>query len=465
MSARRAVAALAALLAGCATFSEDGGFTAVETVAQERLGKQARWLRSDADEQNAAQVVRKLLEHPLTADDAVQIALLNNRGLQATYADLGIAESFLVQAGRLPNPRLSYLRARHGDEFKIETVFTLNLFAFVTLPLATAIEERSFEQTKLAVALEVVRTANETRRAWMNAVSAQESARYMEQVRLAAEAGADLARRMAQAGNFSKLTQAREQVFYADAAASLARAQQTARSERERLARLMGLWGEDLEFTLPERLPDLPQTATEMRDAEQRAIAGRLDLDAAKRDLEGLSKSLGLTRATRFINALEFGPARITETPEARKRGYEISLDIPLFDWGSARVAQAESLYMQAVNHTAELAINARSEVRDAYSAYRTAYDLARHYRDEIVPLRKKISEENLLRYNGMLASVFELLADARDQVASVNAYLDALREFWLAEADLQMAMSGKPAGRAIRRPMGLPAGGAPAAH
>ncbi|HEX7951685.1 MAG TPA: TolC family protein, partial [Burkholderiales bacterium] len=115
-----------------------------------------------------------------------------------------------------------------------------------------------------------------------------------------------------------------------------------------------------------------------------------------------------------------------------------------LFDWGDARVAKAQAIYMQSVNRVAETAVNARSEVRESYAAYLTAYELAKHYRDEIVPLRKTISEENQLRYNGMLISVFELLADAREQVASVNAYLDALKAFWLAEADLQSAVGGK---------------------
>jgi len=149
-----------------------------------------------------------------------------------------------------------------------------------------------------------------------------------------------------------------------------------------------------------------------------------------------------LTRATRFIDVLEFGPARITETPEPRKKGYEISFELPLFDWGGARVAKAESLYMQSVHRAAAAAVQARSEVRESYAAYRTAYDLARRYRDEIVPLRRKISEENLLRYNGMLIGVFELIADAREQVASVAASIDALRDFWLAEADLQLAVT-----------------------
>jgi outer membrane protein TolC len=205
----------------------------------------------------------------------------------------------------------------------------------------------------------------------------------------------------------------------------------------------MGLWGEDLAFSLPERLPELPREAREGADLEAQALAQRLDVQAAKRDTEALAQSLGLTKVTRFVSLLEFGLQSNSETGRPRQRGWEIELTIPIFDFGNARSARAERVYMQSVNRAAEAAIQARSEVREAYGAYRTAFDLARHYRDEIVPLRKRISEEMLLRYNGMLASVFELLADSREQVAAVNAYIESLREFWLAESDLQMALVG----------------------
>ncbi len=179
-------------------------------------------------------------------------------------------------------------------------------------------------------------------------------------------------------------------------------------------------------------------------DLEAQAIAQRLDVQGARRDAEALARSLGLTKSTRFVSLLEAGALSNSETGKPRQRGWEIELGIPLFDFGGARVARAERQYMQAVNRTIETAVEARSEVREAYSAYRTSFDVARHYRDEIVPLRKRISEEMLLRYNGMLASVFELLADSRDQVAAVNAYIESVRDFWLAESDLQMALTGR---------------------
>jgi outer membrane protein TolC len=252
---------------------------------------------------------------------------------------------------------------------------------------------------------------------------------------------------MAAAGNFSKLDQAREQVFYAEATAQLARARQAGLAERERLTRLLGLWGEDIAFSLPERLPDPPQAPREIADIEVRALKQRLDVQGAMQEAEAVAATLGLTRVTGFVSVLEVGYRHNSATGEERQTGYEIELRLPLFDWGGAGSRRAEYSYMQAVNRAADIAVRARSEVRETYADYRTALDLAKHYRNEIVPLRKRISEENLVRYNGMLISVFELLADARQQIASVNAYIEALRDFWIADANLELALTGKSPG------------------
>jgi len=438
------------LLAGCASFSQDGGFGNVANTAHKRLGKDVTWVKSEADQETITKRVTELLGNPLSVDDAVQVALLNNRGLQAAFAELAISESDLVQAGRLPNPSFSMLRASKpgldGRDYKIEQAITLNLFSLVTMPKASAIERRRFEQTQRMVSLEMLRLASEARKAYYTAVAADQSVHYAKQVRQAAEASAELARRMTKVGNFNKLHQAREQDFYADAALGLARAEKIAVASRERLTRLLGLWGQQTQFTLPERLPDLPQAPNELPNVEKMAMAQRLDVQAARLQTEALAKNLGLTKATRFINVLEFGPARVFEgtADSGYKKGYEVSLQLPLFDWGTAKVAKAEALYMQSVNVVAQMAINARSEVREAYQGYHSSYDIARHYRNEIVPIKKRISEENQLRYNGMLIGVFELLADARIQITSVNSAIEALRDFWIAQADLEMALIGK---------------------
>ncbi len=447
-AARLAAPALLMLtLAGCASFSPDGGFGAVQQAATSRLGMPAQlaWARTPEDQDRIEQRAAELLAQPLGLQEAVQLALLNNRGLQAAYAELGITEAQVVQAGRLPNPGFSFGRLTKGDEVELERGIHLNLARLIAMPLVQRVEASRLEQLQATLAMQVLSLAADTRKAWVLAVAAEESVRYSRQVMQAAEAGAELARRMAQVGNFNKLQQAREQGFYADAALSLARAEQQQRATRERLTRLLGLWGEQIRFTLPERLPDLPAQPRELPDIERLALTQRLDVAAARSGAEATARNLGLTRSTRFVNVLELGLVRNSSNEAPTQKGWEISLELPLFDWGGARVARAESVYMQALHRAAETAINARSEVREAYGAYRSAWDIAKHQRDEIVPLKARIAEENLLRYNGMLIGVFELLADARSQIASVNGAIDALRDFWLAQADLDMALVGKP--------------------
>ena len=435
----------AAALGGCASFSPDGGFAAVEKLAKDRLGKDLQWARSDADLDTIAKRVNELLAKPLTVDDAVQVALLNNRGLQATFQDLGITEAEVVQAGRLPNPGFSFGRLKRGDEIEWERGLHFNIARLLALPFIGQMEARRFEQSKAMVAMSMLSLAADARKAYFNALAANEAVRYMRQVKQAADASAELARRMEQVGNFNKLQRAREQVFYADASLNLARAEQAQRATRERLTRLLGAWGAQSQFTLPERLPDLPKQAIELPDIERVALSQRLDVQGAKLAAEQTARNLGLTRATRFINVLELGVLRNSSNEAPTQRGWEIGLELPLFDWGGARVARAEAVYMQTVHRAAETAINARSEVREAYTGYRSAFDIARHHRDEIVPLRQRIAEENVLRYNGMLIGVFELLAEARDQISSVTNAINAQQQFWLADAALAASVIGKP--------------------
>ncbi|WP_394778734.1 TolC family protein, partial [Undibacterium sp.] len=415
-------------LGGCASFSTDGGFASVQQTAKDKTGKEVSWQRSDAERDAAGQKVQALLASPLSAEDAVQIALLNNRGLQASFYALRISESEFVQSGRIANPGFSFGRLRQGSDLEIDRGLQFNIAQLLTMPYVQQMEQQRFEQTKRDVAMQVLSLASETRKAYYMAVAADESMLYLQQVKKAADAGAELARRMQQAGNFSKLQQAREQGFYADAALMLARAEQNQTRSREKLTRLLGLWGGQTTFVLPVKLPDLPKAPGDMADLEQQAMSQRLDIQAARLGTEQLSKNLGLSQATRFINVLDIGAVRNSYREQPVERGYQVTLELPMFDWGSARVAKAEAQYMQAVNRTAEIAINARSEVREAYLGYRSSYDIARHYRDEILPLKKRISEENQLRYNGMLIGVFDLLADARSQILSVTGAIEANR-------------------------------------
>jgi hypothetical protein len=445
LASRVVTVAVAATVSACASFSPDGGMGEVRTLARERIGAPADALGTSRDR------IDSLLQAPLTADAAVAVALINNAGLQARLADLGIAEAELVQAGTLRNPVFAYTNKRNAEVVQIERSFLVNVAALVTMPLALEIEQRRLAQAKVAAAADVIATAAMTREAYFRAVAAQEMVGYYAQVKVAAEAGRDLARRMADAGNWNRLAQMREELFHADATAQFARAQQSAVSERERLIRMLGL-RQPTALQLPARLPDLPTTPMTLNAAEQTAMEARLDVRLANLEAESVERTLGLARTTRFINVFDAGYVNETETGEANKNGYEITIELPLFDWGRARIARAEAQHRQALARAAEIEIAARSQVREAYAAYRTTYDLAKHYRDEVVPLRKRIVDESTLRYNAMTIGVFELLADAREQVASVNAAIEATRDFWLADTTLQLALAGS-AERAITSP------------
>ena len=445
MNSRTLMALVSAsfVLGGCATFSKDGGLGGVQQTTQQHIKQEVVWPKTEAEQSKISDRVKELLQQRIDVDCAVQIALLNNKGLQASFYQLGVSEADVLQAGRFPNPKFAMRYTKNGENYNIEQALTFNIFALLIIPKMQEIERRRFEQTKQATAFEVLSLANHTRMAYFNAVAATEQVHYSEQVKESAEASAELARRMVKAGNFNKLEQAREQSFYADAALDYANARSKQVSAYEALSRLLGVSVDQL--SLEERLPDLPKEITDLQPFEKTAFDQRLDLQAMRLETEALAKQLGLTKTTRFINLLELGPARVLEgrRSEGYKNGVDISFELPLFDWGDARVARAEAIYMQSVNRTAQMAINAQSEIREAYNSYRSNYDVAKHYRDEIVPLRKKIMNENQLRYNGMLTSPFELLADARAQVTSVKSYIESLREFWLAESALQMTLTG----------------------
>jgi outer membrane protein TolC len=456
------VASLA--LAGCATLPADGGFAPVREVTRERLGQDVQWTRSDAEREQAQRRIDELLAQPLTQDAAVQIALLNNPGLQADFHALGITTAELVQAGRLPNPGFGFSRLRRGGELELERGWHLDLARLLALPMLRELESRRLAQAQAAATMAVLSLAAETRKAWVQAVAAEESLRYSRQVRQAAEAGAELARRMAQAGNFNTLQQLREQSFDADAAVGVLRAEQARLAARERLHRLLGLAGAPTRWQLPERLPDLPAAPKPLPDVEQTALVQRLDVQTARLASELTARDLGLTRATRFVHVLELGLLNNGSNEAPTQRGWELGFEVPLFDSGDARVARAEAAYGQSVQRLAEATVNARSEIREAHGAYATAWEIARRHRDELVPLKQRIADENVLRYNGMLTGVFELLAEARAQIAGVHASIDALRDFWLADADLEMALVGHPtltAPRATNAPAAAePAGG-----
>ena len=449
----RAAAALggAFLLAACKTFSADGGVEPVAAFAKGELGKDVAAIRNEQDARSARDTVARLLKRPLTADAAVQVALLNNRGLQAAYNELGLAEAAMVRSSLPPNPAISVSRLAGGGELEIERKIIGDILALATLPARAELASKRFEQAQLRAIFDTLRVASDTRRAYYQAVAAGELVRFLNEAQTAARTATQLARRLGESGALNKLDQAREQVIFADITTALANARQRADRERERLVRALGLWGREADVRLARALPKLPARARALPAIEMEAVKRRIDLQIARIEVEALAKSYGLSEATRFINLLEVaGQSKTVHLPDGeveRQRGVEVEFQIPIFDFGQVRVREAEQMYMAAVNRLIEKAVNARSEAREAYRAYRSSYDIAAHYQREVLPLRKIISEETLLRYNAMQIDVFALLAEARQRLAATTAAIEARRDFWIANTNLHVAVVGGSAG------------------
>jgi outer membrane protein TolC len=442
-AAAAAATALCAALIGCTTFSPDGGFDRVADATRERLQHTVRWPRSADERSKRDAEVAALLAHPLGPDDAVQIALLNNHALQASFEELGLSEADLVQSGRLPNPRLTLRHTSGSGQVDIEGSLTFNVLSLLTAPYAHAANQRRFAQVQDGIIIDVVELADRTRRAYFTALAARDSLRYAWQVRDAAQAGAELARRMQDAGNWNTLDQAREQAFYIEALQQLARAQLAEETARSELGRLLGIDGDRSALELASHLPDLPRSIADQPDLERAALESRIDLKLMRTSMDELARRLNLTKATRFVSVLDLGPARAQNgvRPAPDENGYEISLEIPLFDTGDARLRKSEAVYAQAVERLAQAAVDARADVAEAAARYRTAFETAARRRDDVVPLQQLISRQDLLRYNASLMSVFELLADARDQIIGTVDYIDSVRDFWIEKSRLDTAL------------------------
>jgi outer membrane protein TolC len=437
-----------ALLGGCASLSPDGGMATVAAISGQDLNKDVVKVRSGDDAARAQNAVTRLLRQSLSADEAVQIALLNNLGLQAAYNQLGVDEAVFVQMSRPPVPSFSISRVSTSLELDIERQIVGSILSIATLPARAKIAGMRFEQAQLRAALETLSLAAETRRAYFKAVAARQRVAALSEVQNQAENAAKLAGHLTQTGAVNRLEQAQRQVVAVEIDAQFGAARQQATTEREKLTRLMGLWHYDIGSVLPSVLPPLPNSLRSLRTVEQEAMDRRVDLQIARLEVEALAKSYGMTRTTRFVNVLDASGISKTQKdrgdgPHADGGGFEIAFEIPIYDFGRARVREAEQRYMQAVNLLGEKVVNAASEARQAYAAYKSTHGIAAKYDNEVLPLRETIARETELQYNAMQVDAFALIQAAKDNRLAKLASIEAHKDFWLASADLSVAILG----------------------
>jgi len=460
----------ATLLGGCASYSPDGGLGVTRDIAARELRQDVVRVREPADSDRVRSRVTALLRSPLTVDTAVRIALLNNRGLQAAYNDLGISEALFVQASLPPSPTISLARFASTGTIDIERQLLVTILGLATLPQRRAIAEVRFTQAQLRAADDTLRLAGDTRRAYYRVVASGQLVEFLGQANTAARTASELFKRLGETGAVNRLDQAREHVFYADVAAQLARARLQNQADRERLIRLLGLWDNVAALKLPSQLPVLPGRAMTRDAIEREALEKRLDLRIARLEVDGVARQLELTQWSRFLNVLDLQGTlsdqrssrtertyslqggqlvenRQVEFERTRLSGLTLEFQIPL-DLGESRLREASETYLRSINRLVERGVNVRSEAREAYQRYRGSFDFARHYQSQVLPLRQIIADEGQLRYNAMLIDVFSLLTEARARIAANAAAIEARRDFWIANTDLQfVVIGGSPSG------------------
>lgn len=467
-----ALGLLLTLLSGCASVNFDQ--TLAKTGQDTASFTQGQLVLAQTPELRAAQeqAAKEILQKPLSQGDAVRLALVNSPALQSLLAQNWADAAQVAQSGRIANPRFTFESLRGANELELGRLLSFGLLDVLTLPARLGLAQRQIEQSQLRLSSDVITQVTQVRLAWVAAVAAQQSQVYAQQVFDLAQASAELARRMQAAGNFSRLQHMRHQAFFSQASVQLKQAQQEASGTRETLIRRLGLSEPQAQvLKLPDRLPTCPDQPRSPDEISRVVSTQRLDIQLAQAEYTAAAAAQGLQAISSFTD-IEVGVLRNTVFNAAgtktQKSGYEISVRLPLFDWGDNQ-RQAMNAQTLAAAYRLEAALRvAGSQVRESYAAYRTAFDNSEHHRAELVPLHKTILDENVLRYNAMQIGVFELLAEARAQISSVLAAIAAEQQFWLADALLQAALVGSslPAANGVgSRSATLDAGGNDVVH
>lgn len=442
--------AAAIVLAGCASVQPGRGFDSVRQDVSERTGQRIHWNNGSPEDDQVRDAVRALLLDELSEDEAVQVALLNNRDLQATYEELNIAQADLVQAGLLRNPLLeaAVRWPTSGTGTGVDLGVAAGFLEVFWIPLRKGRAEAAFEAAKLRVAGEVLRTAGEVQGAYYQTVAAGQQAEMLETVLAALEASYELARRLHAAGNIRDLDLSLERAAYEEAKLGLARARTDTLVLRERLNDLMGVWGESTQWRAAARLGEVPPGGVpEGPELERRAVERSLELAAARRDIEALARGFGMVRADALFDQAEIGAAAEREVEGDWSVGPAVAVPLPLFDQGQARTLRARAELAAAAERMYAIAVRVRARARALGEATRGAAARAEYYRRVVLPLRERIVGEMQLQYNAMQVSPQELLRAKRDHVRAGREYIDALRDYWINRSRLDLLMAGRMGG------------------
>ena len=424
-------------------------FRKVQEEVSERTGVEVRWEKEMASREETSVIVQRLLRKPLTVSSAVRIALLNNRGLQATFEDVGIAQADVIEAVTLPNPSVDF-----DVEFPL-VAGTLNRYAWLVaqefvqilmIPLKKKLSEERLEAIELRVADETLDLVARVKTAYFMVQADQQLISRLKLIQETHAASLDLGQKQYKAGNITDLALLQLQASYSQGRLDIVRAETDLRDKREELTRLLGLWGSQTTWKIEGDIMPIPDSDFSVKGLESLAVAQRLDLRAAHRDLTSIVTALGLTRIYRWIPVLEFGFSgeRDVDAEGALNMGPSFRLEVPIFNQGQARIARATSELRRAENRLAALAVEIRSETRELRDRLISLRDMAKFYHDDLLPTRIKIVNKALLEYNAMQLSPYELFLAKSQEMEAERSYIDTVRDHWITRAKLERTVGGK---------------------
>lgn len=426
-------------LSGCSTISQNEVFNGLREETSQNL----QWIKTPQEAEMVNKSVNDLLSQPLSQDNAVHIALINNRALQQTYAQIGLSQSELVQAGLMSNPLLGYTIGHGGGVTRSTLSLDVALLDVLWIPLRRDLAGVALEETRLAVGDEVLQTVKEVKKAYIDAQLAKEKLALYKNLLKSHEASIQLAIRQHTAGSLSKRNLLKMQDTYAHARLEAMELNRENAIARETLNRILGLYGEQTNYTLEDTPLKLDAPISDAKGLEARAIKNRLDMNAAIKAVDYAARDAGYTQNTRLLNEIELSAQSEKETDEQRFNSFGIKIPLPIFDFGQGRVGKAQAMYNQKVHRLYEVAVNIRSQVRESYAASRYTYDKAAEANDVIVPVNEQILEETKLFYNGMLDGIYELLEDQRRYSEAKMKSLMFIGDYNKAKADLEYVLGG----------------------
>ena len=435
------------LMLGCGKVNPRPAMADVDDIVRGRSGNSVDWVEDPAEFERRREAVAALIQEPLTTETAVQIGLLNNRGLQAELEEISIAQADLVQAGLVSNPTfgLGILFAHSSENVnKQEFSLTQDLLDFVLLSPRKKIAVGELERTKLRVATELLDFIAQVKQAFYSLQSSVQLANRLKLILEINQAGADLAQKQFEAGTLNELDLANQQALYQETRASLALAEIQIRLNREQVNRLLGLWGDLIKWEIVEQLPPIPEEDLSLPEWETIALERRLDLAASRLGVNVLRKALSLKKKTRFFPlGIEFGVGHEREPENIHVTGPTLQIALPIFDVGRASVARLESQVRQSERRLEALTSNARSDVREARDWLLSSRELARYYRETLLPQRVRILDLTQRHYNMMLKGTYDLLIAKQSEVSTERAYVETWRDYWLARTQLERAVGG----------------------